>query len=201
MLPVFSRHAWVYRQLPLDPGYWSLVCFSFQKAYYIDISLRFGLRCVAAHCQDVTTLITRELNRKGAAVLSYINNFGGIAMDQATAVTHFNNLKALLARPGLQEVAHKASPPSQVMVWLGLQFDTVAMTVSLPPDKLSEIELLVHTWSLKPKATLPDLHTFLGKSLCKCVHKLACSSTEGWTPSGSAWKKDLSPSPLSLERT
>ena len=84
-------------------------------------------------------------------------------MDQATAATHFNKLKSLLARLGLQEVAHKASlpPTSQVMEWLVLQFDTVAMTVSLPQDKLSEIQLLVHTWSLKPTVTLKDLHTLL----------------------------------------
>ena len=49
--------------------------------------------------------MTRELNMKGAAILSYIDNFGGIAMDQATPATHFNNQRALLARLGLQEEA------------------------------------------------------------------------------------------------
>ena len=103
----------------------------------------FGLRWAAAHCQDVTSLITRRLTRKEAAILSYIDDFGSIATDQYTAATLFNNRNALLARLGLQEVAHKAPPPSQVMVWLGLQFNTVAMTVSLSLDKVSEIELLV----------------------------------------------------------
>ena len=78
-----------YRQLPLDPGDWPLVCFRFQGSYYTDISLPFTLRCAAAHCQDVTSTITRELNRKGAAIPSYIDDFGGVAMDQATAATHF----------------------------------------------------------------------------------------------------------------
>ena len=125
-----------YRQLPLDPGDWPLVCFNFQGAYYTDISLPFGIRWAAAHCQSVTSLITSELNRKGAAVLSYIDNFGGVATDQATSATHFNNFRTILARVGLHEAAHKSSLPSQTMVWLGLQFDTVAMTVSLPQDKL-----------------------------------------------------------------
>ena len=40
------------------------------------------------------------------------------------------------------------------MVWLGLEFDTIAMAVSLHQDKLSEIQL---------KATLKDLCTLLGK--------------------------------------
>ena len=51
------------------------------------------------------------------------------------------------------------------MMWLGLQFDTIAMTVSLPQDKLAEIQLLVHHWASKPTATLRDLRTLLGKLL------------------------------------
>ena len=51
------------------------------------------------------------------------------------------------------------------MVWLGLQFDIVAMTISLPHDKLAEIQLLVHHWSSKPTATLRDLRILLGKLL------------------------------------
>ena len=59
-------------------------------------------------------------------------------------------------------------------MWLGLQFDTVAMTVSLPLDK-PEIQLLVYTWSLKPTATLKDLCTILGKLLyISYVYPLAC---------------------------
>ena len=51
------------------------------------------------------------------------------------------------------------------MVWLGLQFDTVAMTVFLPQERLAENQLLVHHWDSKPAATLQDLRTLLGKLL------------------------------------
>ena len=135
--------AQAYRQLPLDPRDWPLVCFTFNGAYYTDISLPFCLHWAAAHCKDVTNLITRELNSRGVTVLSYINDFGGIATYQATAATHFTILRSLLAKLGLWEVEHKASPPAQAMVWLGLQFDTIAMTVSLPQDKFAEIQLMV----------------------------------------------------------
>ena len=166
MLPVFSGGGSGLQVTPLDPGDWPLVFFNFQVAYYTDISLSFGLRWAAAHCQHVTSIITREeLNSKEATVLIYIDDFGGVATDQATAAIHFTNLRSLLAKLGLQEAAHKASPPSQVMVWLDLQFDTDAKTVSLPQNKLAEIQLLVHHWSSKPTATLRDLRTLLGKLL------------------------------------
>ena len=35
-----------YRQLPLDPGDWPLVCFNFDGTFFADISLPFGLRWV-----------------------------------------------------------------------------------------------------------------------------------------------------------
>ena len=105
-----------YTQLPLDTGDWLLVCFFFERAYYTDISLPFGLFWVAAHCQDVTSLIKRELNSWGVTVLSYIDYFGAVATDQATAAIHFTNLRSLLAKLGLREAEHKGSPPSQVIV-------------------------------------------------------------------------------------
>ena len=59
-----------YRQLPLDPGDWPLVCVRFQGAYYTDISLPFGMCLAAVHFKDDTSIITRELNRNGSAILS-----------------------------------------------------------------------------------------------------------------------------------
>ena len=52
-----------YRQLPLDPADWLLICFLFEGRYFIDISLPFGLRWAASHCQDVTNLVSMELRR------------------------------------------------------------------------------------------------------------------------------------------
>ena len=164
-----------YRQLPLDPTDWPLVCFGFNGSFYTDVSLPCGLRWAASHCQDVTSLITQELARQGSTVLSYIDNFGGIAQTQLTAATHSEHLQDLLARLGLQETKHKATSPSHVMVWLDLQFDSVTMMVTLPPDKHMEVTDLVNTWSLKMTTNLHYPHTLQGKLLYVAqVCSLAC---------------------------
>ena len=54
----------------------------------------------------------------------------------------------------LVEAKHKVCPPSQVMVWLGLRFDTINMTVSIPDGKLAEISTLVADWTLKKVASI-----------------------------------------------
>ena len=83
---------WAYRQLPLDPGDWSLTCFQFEGRYYIDISLPFGLRWAASHCQDITNCVTRDLKRQGLTLLNYIDDFWGVAASRAAADQHFTQL-------------------------------------------------------------------------------------------------------------
>ena len=66
-----------YRQLPLDPADWLLICFRFEGRYSINISLPVGLRWVAFHCQDVTNMISRGLRRHGLTLLNDIDDLGG----------------------------------------------------------------------------------------------------------------------------
>ena len=66
-----------YRQLPLDPRNWPLVCFTFEGRFFVYISLPFGLRWAASHCQDATSLTSRELGRRGLSLLNYIDDFLG----------------------------------------------------------------------------------------------------------------------------
>ena len=55
--------------------------------------------------------------------------FWGVATSRVEADSHFAQLQGLVETLGLQEACHKA-PPSQVMIWLEFQFDTLAMTVT-----------------------------------------------------------------------
>ena len=75
----------------------------------------------------------------------------------------FNKLQDTLAELGLKEAKHKASPPAQVLVWLGLQFNTRKMTVSIPPVKLREIMDIVFVWASKKLASRQQLQSILGK--------------------------------------
>ena len=69
------------------------------------------------------------------SLLNYIDDVEGVVPSKSEAESHFAQLQGLLKTLGQQEARHKASPPSQVLVWLGFQFDTLAMTVTLPPEK------------------------------------------------------------------
>ena len=94
-----------------------------------------------------------------------LDDFEGVAVDEHTAMLQFHCLQALLVRLGVQEARHNAQNPSQVLDWLGLRFDSWNMTVSLTPEKHTEVQDLVSTWSARCVATLLELRSLLGKLL------------------------------------
>jgi hypothetical protein len=106
---------------------------------------------------------------------------------------------------GLEEAAHKACPPRKQLVWLGLAFDSEAMTMSIPPEKLKEVQDLVKEWHKRSRATLHDLRTLLGKLLyvAQCspparlflnrlLHALRACPPTGSLKLTEEFKKDLS---------
>ena len=68
-----------------------------------------------------------------------------IAHTYPTAVNHFSL--------SLEEATNKGTPSATSIVWLGLLFDNVAMTVTLPPEKVKELLDLVTIWTTKQYAT------------------------------------------------
>ena len=49
------------------------------------------------------------------------------------------------------------------MIWLEFEFNIVDMTVTIPPDMLTDVVALVWQWSSKKLANIRELKTLLGK--------------------------------------
>ena len=104
-------------------------------------------------------------------VLSYLDDFMGISAPHTTANHHaFSGL--LLEALGLQELPHKACPPSTQVTCLGVLFDMINFTMSITPDRLRELqEDLLPRWLVKKSMTRTELQSLIGKLafVCKCV--------------------------------
>ena len=84
---------------------------------------------------------------------------------------HFGMASATLSQLSLQEVAHKAYPPAQVMTWLGFQFDTESVMVTNTEEKLRYTLSMVEEWSRKIRADIHKLRSLLGH----LFHMVQCS--------------------------
>ena len=83
----------------------------------------------------------------------------------------YNFLLDLLQDLGLAISVKKLCPPSTEVVCLGIMFDTVNRTISIPDNKLQEICKMCNAWSDNRIVNKNELQSLLGLLLyiTKCV--------------------------------
>ena len=127
-----------YRQLRIDPRNFHLLGYRHNGSLYFDVAPPFGLRSLAMMCQRTTSAVIYMCQKMGFQCTNYIDDFGGAELP-AHSCAAFNALNDLLSSLGLQSFPDKDCPPSTNMVFLGIQLDTLDMTMSVTPDCLQEL--------------------------------------------------------------
>ena len=123
-------------------------------------------------CQRCTSAVTWILTQRGRFVFNYLDDFIGIS-PSADAYFHFEELGTLLQSLGLEESLDKSCSPSAIMTCLDVQPNTIVLTLSVSPDRLSEIQELLHGWLTKWTTTKSALQSLVGKLVfaSKCVRQ------------------------------
>ena len=168
-----------YLQIPLDPAEYNKVCFVWRCTMFFFTGLMFGIRHAGLQGQKITTALTWIHQRLGLETdievkynsLNYSDDIGGCEKNYDRAVQAYNALGDLMSDLGLRESASKAHEPSTSMPYLGVNFNTVSMKMSIPAEKLTEVREDIRAWSRKTKATKKDLQKLLGKLVwvSRCV--------------------------------
>jgi hypothetical protein len=160
-----------YLQIPVDPIEYPLLCFVWRTMMFFFCALMFGLRHAGLQGQKVTTAVTWIHRRLGLETdtqqmfnsLNYSDDIGGCETSLDRATESFNALGSLFKDLGLDESTSKAHPPSTSMPYLGIQFDTVTMRMSIPPDKIAEVREEVSIWMKRTSASKKSLQQLLGR--------------------------------------
>ena len=168
-----------YLQLPVDPVEYPLLCIIWRRLLFFFLSFMFGLRHAGLQGQKVSTAVTWIHRRLGLETdeealynsLNYCDDIGGAESSLERAVEAFNSLGKLFTELGLRESLSKAHPPSTSMPYLGIQFDTINMVMSIPPEKVAEVREEVSLWRRKSSASKKSLQQLLGKLfwVSRCV--------------------------------
>ncbi len=131
----------------------------------MDLVLPMGLCSAALICQCVTNAVSFIYNNWGWFAVNYLHEFGGAEVwDKAQEA--FDDLKKVIKASGLEESEVKACGPSTSMIFLGVLFDTIKLTLSV-----TELRELLKTWESKVWATKKDVQKLVGKLnfVAKCV--------------------------------
>ena len=166
-------------QIPLCPVDYPKVMFVWRQLIFFFAGLMFGLTKSGYQGQRVTNAVTWMHQRLGLETdaeemfssMNYSDDIGGAESTLCRAEASFTALGKLFEELGLEESLDKAHAPSTKMPYLGVMFDTVAMTMSIPPEKIQEIRSEVSLWVKKTTATRKNLQKLLGKLfwVSRCV--------------------------------
>ena len=182
-----GRGSWIWKrdmaryflQIPLDPVEYPLVAFVWRSELFFFLKLMFGLRNSGYNAQRLSEAIAWIHQRLGLETdlevffnsMVYVDDFGGCEKTQERAIQSSEALHNLLKDLGLEESLKKEYKPSTSMPFLGVNFDTVRLEMSIPPEKLAEVREEVTLWENKTKGTKKTLQQLLGKLfwVSKCV--------------------------------
>ena len=176
-----------YRWFCSDPGQAIFFAVRWRNADYIDTCLSFGNRAAAQCAQRVMwavlwifrTRINPEPGIPNTGIscdcashcdcgditaCGYVDDTIGIA-PQSIALHQFNAFLELCRNLGLKlsRSAGHISSPATTCIALGLQYDLVANTVSMPTEKLASLLVMLEKWSLRTYATDKEFASLLGR--------------------------------------
>ena len=158
-------------QLPMDPVDYNKVGMVWRGLFFIFVCLAFGLRHSGLNGQRVTDAVSWILrclgldtdDEKPFNVVNYVDDLGGVEKELARAYAAFEKLGWLLKDLGLDESVEKAVPPTTLMTYLGVEFDSQAMEMRVPAEKLQEIKSEIRLWMRRTTITKKELQSLLGK--------------------------------------
>ena len=156
-----------YRQIPVDPKDYPFLGYHWNDCLYFDLVLPFGLRSATLACQRTTNAITHIFG----SAFQHIDDFGGVEASYDEAFQAFSDLEELFNNLGLQSSPAKDCLPSTRMVFLGLTYDIVQLTIEVPQDKLHTTLELIRHWLTPSPFSKSDLQSLIGKLsyICACI--------------------------------
>ena len=151
-----------YRQLRVDPTDWPLLGFQHEGKFYLDMCPPFGLKTSALFMQRTTEAISRIHMGRGFMSKPYLDDFGGAEGTRERADAALNTLQGIMAELVVVEAAKKVCRPSQTMIWLGIFFNSIDMSMKIPEGKMAEIQQILREWEGRQRATQREMQQLLG---------------------------------------
>ena len=159
-----------FRQVPLDPGDYSLIGYMIGEDIYFDKVLPMGMRSAPYIAQRITNTISHIHRQMKFFLLNYVDDF--ISTEEKEKIWKgFNFLTKVLQELGVETSEEKIVQPTNKLEFLGILFDAENMTMEITPDRLKEIKQELDTWIYRSQATRKEVESLLGKLqfVSKCV--------------------------------
>lgn len=133
------------------------------STYLMDTCLPFGSRLAPSIFHRLTQAVRRMMARRGFSVIAFLDDFLIVEQTWDRCLLALNTLLSLLRELGFSIAWEKVSGPSQSLIFLGINIDTLAGSLELPGDKLVEFHDLIKSTLALPRISLRQLQVLAGK--------------------------------------
>ena len=155
-----------FRMVPVHRDDWELLGIQWKQAFYVDTCLPFGLRSAPYLFNQFAEALQWILqNNYGfECLIHYLDDYLIITPANFSEchylLTIFLRVCKLL---GIPVAFDKVEGPATLIVFLGLELDSVKQQIRLPVDKLEAILKELGEWQQQDKATKRQLLSLIGK--------------------------------------
>ena len=134
-----------FKQWNTCPKDWPLLGIFWRNLLFFDKTTCMGSRSACYICQSITNFIRHIMENLQYFVLNYVDDFMGLE-EENKAMEAYIALGNLLRDLRLDESPDKAVPPTEVIEFLGIQFNLKKMVISVTPQKLADILRELQKW-------------------------------------------------------
>ena len=155
-----------FRLLPVKPAEWHLLGLFWLGAYFIDCHLPMGCRAspfLFTVLSDLLAWIILKFT-SNENITHYLDDY--LFASVGTAEEAGQKLSAalqLLKFLNIPIALEKLVSPTTILVYLGIEIDTVLMEIRLPKEKIQALKALLPTWRSRKKCTKRQLLKLIGK--------------------------------------
>jgi len=153
-----------YRCIPVRPADWPLLGLHWKNEYFFDIVMQFGITSATAIFEWYSSAAEYIASRTCAIshIVHYVDDFMFFMHGVKAAKLALQSLLALFAELGIPVSLKKLEGPLTSMTFLGILFDTIAMTIRLDDEKLANIHAELGKWNARTSASKEELQSLIG---------------------------------------
>ena len=156
-----------YRSVPILPEHWKYQAISWmvdgEISDLFDTRLCFGLRCAPYIFTMISNFVSETMERLGYLhVVNYIDDFLVYGKNFEECQQAQTVLIHLLGQLGFRVSWKKCSTPSTKVRYLGIDFNSISMEISLPESKLIKLRSEMDFFRDKTRATKKQLQRLCG---------------------------------------
>lgn len=153
-----------YRCIPVRPADWPLLGLQWDKQFYFDTVMQFGITSATAIFEWYSSAAQYIVERTCAIphIVHYVDDFMIFMHGIEKAKSCLAHVLAIFAELGIPVSLNKLEGPATLVVFLGILFDTIAMTIRLDEERLAAIHAELARWNERSTASREELQSLVG---------------------------------------